>query len=392
MQSLLDRVRNEAPALRESTCLELVEKTLPFLRITADVLIVLELIFANWRSRGTAVNWWTLSYIREVGQRIALPDPAGWVSSKEHQLYPFENPLDLAVAIEGRLSGELKFLLDRYAAETKHDGTMTEIWIEVLIFSSTAQRGKLPEIIRELDQIDDLHPKLYLLSTLCRIFGPLCEVQEFLARKASEAPPGDFALFSRCLLAGANRKVEIADICENIDSKDLLRLCPVPFVIALPDFYFYFIATRIVNVHTQFEYDTFAVIHEGLRRLYGDSREFNLSSTTMAGILEVLVWPGEQRGGADVMIASKQQVEFIKGIYRNREIWSAKTNIWAKYGLVDGRESVRILLTKVLEKYRVLAAILVLLAAHIRLHREPSRSLNGFADWAEARGGAVPNP
>jgi hypothetical protein len=108
-------------------------------------------------------HWWTLSYLQELAQRIALPDAAGWCATSAEDAHPFASGLELAIGIEQLLLDSSDFILSRYARERLYDGTMEEIWINLLISLCHRKPLILEAAINAINALDDVSAQIRLL-------------------------------------------------------------------------------------------------------------------------------------------------------------------------------------------------------------------------------------
>jgi hypothetical protein len=334
----------------------------PFLFITSEVLPALDILFDSWRNSDRRANWWTLNYLRELSQRIAFHDPAGWFSSPLKSIAPFKSPLDLAIAVEDKLSKELSFLYQRYRIERDFDGTMEELWLETLIFFSSGSSHYLAEILSCIDRLESREMKISLLFTIGELFGNLPAVRANLVSKAETLEPGILRFVSRFLVFSHCLSGEVHNLCEGVQRKDIVRYCSEGRMMKVPGNAFYDIAIIIVEGHTELAYESFSYILEGLRRLYSDTRELQISSTTANGILDVVAMTRGADGVTTPTFASKHQLLFLNALCSNSSVWQARTNLWSSFGLTNGRSDLSQLKSDLQEKHNMILDIARLIA------------------------------
>lgn len=351
----------------------LVTQTIPFASVTSFVLPALSLLLDQWRAKGTRVNWWTLNYIRELAQRIGSPDPAGWRETPSTAIHPFTSPLDLAVEVEKMLASSARFVLERYRNERRHDRTMEQLWVETLLFLSPGCRSMVSDVLDILEAAEDISTTIMSLSIADDVLGGSGLFVDFL-RKMSQGAHSPFVAFAcRCILAKRDEQCAISCMPSDLEPGAILNHCHLNVILSLPCDSFYVVASSIIQSNKRLESRTFSLILEGLRRLFDDTRNISISSTTMFGYLEVAVQTDPAGSIRRPWVATDAQLAFLSAIYTSSEVWQARTSLWHAYGLGAGRASLGDLIGELRARTILLSRLLVLLSFRVFHSQEEER-------------------
>jgi hypothetical protein len=190
---------------------------------------------------------------------------------------------------------------------------------------------------------------------------------DLLLKTAVDAKSDGVAFVSQCLLLG-RRKCSAKDFKVAV-SPDQLKYCPESLVLALPDEAFFTVAAALVRTHSALDSSTFKIVAEGLRRLFHDTRNLTVSTTTMLGHLEVLVQVDRVVDIHRSHNITNAQSAFLKALCATPTIWTAETTLWNAYGLAGGRDSVRQMIDELHDRSVVLSRIAALIAYRANIAR-----------------------